>query len=368
MNCVQRSIHCMYNQAALPQVADSTSSSPLNTLSPMEMLDLELLHHWSSHTCYTLSQEPSSQTCWRVTIPRIGFSFDFVLHGLFAISALHLARCTPDRRQFYTEKSRWYWESGLGGASEALANPGPGSSDALYAFAVASCFYALAKGPKPGDLLVCTNEGVADWLILFRGVRSLVELSDMRVLEGPLAPLSTCALLQVHRFSNDHSPQGECMLVEELKLFVDEICADDPNFPTYSAAVEGLSHCFNVVHLEEKSGRGVQAANVQAFIWLYRISDDFVLCLQQRLPMALVIYAHFVVLAKRMDWTWIMEGWIDHLVSEIYDSLSQEWRVWLQRPLDQIGGFLSWDQQEGELVTPSNDTRPLSYIFTIDIV
>lgn len=272
-----------------------------------------------------------------MNIPQLGFTFDFVLQGLLALSALHLARFDTSRREYYSAKSEWYWEMALRGAAATLADARLDSSNALYAFAATSCFYTLAQGPKPGDLLVFANAGTADWLVLFRGVRSLVEMSESRVLEGPLAPLSSHALRQLERHKDNATAENRSTPLSELQKHIDENSKDEPNFRTYKQAVDSLAFCFSVVSAEEKLGRGMLAANFQAFLWLYRVSDDFVLCLQQQHATAMVIYAHFVVLIKRLDWSWIIENWPNHLMSQVYESVDQSWRAWLRWPMEQVG-------------------------------
>ncbi|KAB2569192.1 hypothetical protein DBV05_g12134, partial [Lasiodiplodia theobromae] len=373
--------------------------SPGPPASNLDIPTLSLLHHWTLHTFATLSQDPDTQSCWRTNIPRIGFSFDFVLQGLLALSALHLAHLHPERHAQHAATSAWYWENALRGASAALASPQPpaqpqpqphddggggggggsnaddGSADrtcALYAFAVTSCFYTLARGPqRVGDMLVCvvasndddaggggaTGGGAADWLILFRGVRSLVELAKEQVLDGPLAPLASLARRQLERSSklgvtaatagrkgegDEGGKQEEgagSAALRELRRCIDADEREEPNVRTYREMVDSLAFCFRVVEAEERrgAGAGALAANFQAFFWLYRISDDFVLCLQQRLPMAMVIYAHFVVLIKSMDWTWVIGSWPSHLMGQIYESLDEGWRGRLRWPMEQVG-------------------------------
>lgn len=200
----------------------------------------------------------------------------------------------------------------------------------------------------------------ADWLTLYHGVRSLIELSSDRVLDGPLAPLSSHARRQLRRnrrskpgggggggITTAAAEEGEgergkegggsggSAALRELRLHMDD---DEPNLGTYEKAVDSLDFAWEVVEAEERrGGGGALAASFQAFFWLYRVSDDFVLCLQQRQPMALVIYAHFVVLLKTMDWTWIIGCWPSHLMAQIYGSLDESWRVRVRWPMEQVG-------------------------------
>ncbi|GME29237.1 Rta1 domain protein [Neofusicoccum parvum] len=292
-----------------------------------------------------------------------------------ALSALHLAHLHHDDRHYSATSAR-HWDAALRGASAELASPSahPDSIYALYAFAVTSCFYTLARGPQQaGDLLVCVvDDGAAggrttaDWLVLYHGVRSLIDLSSDRVLDGPLAPLSSHARRQLRRNRRSkpgggggggggittasaeegegergkegggRSSSGSSAALRKLRLQMDRD-DDEPNLGTYEKAVDSLEFAWEVVEAEERrGGGGALAASFQAFFWLYRVSDDFVLCLQQRQPMALVIYAHFVVLIKTMDWTWIIGNWPSHLIAQIYGSLDESWRVRVRWPMEQV--------------------------------
>lgn len=214
--------------------------------------------------------------------------------------------------------------------------------------------------------MCCIGEdgaAAADWLILFRGVRSLVEMAKEQVLDGPLAPLSTLARRQLARCSRSRRRElqaqkqqrgqggegegeeeeggggaGSAALRELLHAIDDAGDDEEPNGRTYAAAADSLAFCFEVVELEGKrGGDGVLAAGFQAFFWLYRVEDDFVLCLQQQRPIALVIYAHFVVLLKTMDWSWIIGDWPNHLMAQIYEAVDESWRVRLRWPIEQVG-------------------------------
>ena len=83
--------------------------------------------------------------------------------------------------------------------------------------------------------------------------------------------------------------------------------------------------------------RQTQPCPQLVFVWLYRLSDEFVLCLQQRKPIALVILAHIVVLLNDLSSFWWIGGWIDHIMSEVYAALTEEYRTWMRWPIEEIG-------------------------------
>ncbi|KAF2756022.1 hypothetical protein EJ05DRAFT_487834 [Pseudovirgaria hyperparasitica] len=58
------------------------------------MLDLELLHHWTTHTYATMVAVPQDAFYLAVEVPRGGMQYSYMLHGILAISALEKAYLT----------------------------------------------------------------------------------------------------------------------------------------------------------------------------------------------------------------------------------------------------------------------------------
>lgn len=67
------------------------------------------------------------------------------------------------------------------------------------------------------------------------------------------------------------------------------------------------------------------------------MDDQFIEMLNQRSPLALVVFAHFAVLLKYLGSCWWMQGWPTHLLQEIWEHLDQEHRVWIRWPIEEIG-------------------------------
>lgn len=65
------------------------------------IVELELLHHFTFHTYSTLTRETAVQEFWRTTAVQVGLKCDYIMQALLAVSALHLAYQTPDKRDLY---------------------------------------------------------------------------------------------------------------------------------------------------------------------------------------------------------------------------------------------------------------------------
>ncbi|OJD31437.1 c6 transcription protein [Diplodia corticola] len=75
----------------IDQLAVATSSIPLEPDLELNMTDLELLHHFTVTTAYTLGATVELQTWWRIEVPHLAFSYPFVMRALLALSGVHVA-------------------------------------------------------------------------------------------------------------------------------------------------------------------------------------------------------------------------------------------------------------------------------------
>jgi hypothetical protein len=70
-------------------------------------------------------------------------------------------------------------------------------------------------------------------------------------------------------------------------------------------------------------------------MWPGSVSQDFVELIYERDPRALVLLAHHFVLLKRNDYVWYLRGLGTGLLENIWEALGEEWRPWIQWPIEQ---------------------------------
>ncbi|KKY18873.1 putative c6 transcription factor [Diplodia seriata] len=83
-----------YNNRLLPDNMASTSDNMPGLDEPdleLNMADLELLHHFTVTTAYTLGATAELQTWWRIEVPHLAISHPFVMRALLSLSGIHLA-------------------------------------------------------------------------------------------------------------------------------------------------------------------------------------------------------------------------------------------------------------------------------------
>ncbi|OCL06575.1 hypothetical protein AOQ84DRAFT_343111 [Glonium stellatum] len=300
-----------------------------NALS-LNLVHLELLHNFTTSTSFTLSQNPLLRTLWRINVPQIGLSYTFVMHGILSLSALHLAHFRSDRRSFYLSCAQAEHETALRAASSILPNITEDNCSALYVFAAITCVFAWASPRKPGDFLLITNDGIAEWLILFRGTRSIIDLSPEMLFNGPLGPMFRSGARAIH--GHNYAINGDDHLAE-LRHFIEATKPDQAAMCIYNKCIEELAKSFAAVY-----GRDVslfESGNV--FVWLYQVESEYLMLLSKRTPEALAIFAYFCVLIKQLEFNWWIEGMSSRLISNIFYLLDEDHRLWIRWPMEEVG-------------------------------
>ena len=231
-------------------------------------------------------------------------------------------------------KAESHWEVALKLASPLLSRVDETNSAALYLFATLTCVHTFAFGPRPGELLLFNVDGPSEWLTFFRGIRSIEEacgLSTAR--DGELRLLFSLSRTDLKGASADDLEAALQEALEDVNLVITENI--DEGTQEYLILVEAfqlLRGCYVSVF-----NQLAQASAHTIFSWLHHVSDDYLSLVQKKHPVALVIFAYFVVLIKRMEAAWMIKGWPNHLISGIHACMPATKRFWLRWPMARIG-------------------------------
>ncbi|OLN96228.1 Sterol regulatory element-binding protein ECM22-like protein 1 [Colletotrichum chlorophyti] len=297
--------------------------------------DLELLHHYMCHTAITLGEA----RVWREHVPRLGFHHHYVLHMVLAISAQHLARLRPSKAAHYEALADRHSTSALPAVTNFISQLNNDNCQALYHTTVLVCLSTFAKKPSPGHLLVIAENGEVPWWGLMRGVRIVVKRMGIQAIIAGWAddgvsfeqtwthcpPLPAPIQKMVHwekRF-------------DELSDLV--ATTSEPERAMYTASLESLKDCFKMTYgTEAEPEPHIQGKFEVVMRWLYNMSDEFVLRLERRQPLALILLGHFSVLIQTLEHFWFMQGWSKHLANGMFRTLDPQHAHWLQWPTEQI--------------------------------
>ncbi|KFY76288.1 hypothetical protein V499_04014 [Pseudogymnoascus sp. VKM F-103] len=347
-NCLKRSVQCEYPtlpptssdkillSASDEQVANSPESAYGDSQLSLDLVNMELLHHYTTSTYHTLRRDPVQRTLWQMTVCEIGFSNEFVLRGILAIAALHLASLRPSRKDFYISRGIMHHELGLRRATSLLPYMDKENCTPLCIFAALAGIFAMARPRTQEDFLLVNDKGLANWMVLMRGMSSIIGSATPTLFSGPLGPM----------FQNGHRrfllrspepPMDSSVHGEEVKLLQQRIlssCVDPRLIEAYIGALTELHMSLNVLYTYAET---YEASD--AFIWVFRTPEAYFVLLKNQDPGALCIFAFFCVLLHQLGAHWWAKGWSTHLMDQIYRLLDDEHRYWVQWPIKQIEGM-----------------------------
>lgn len=106
------------------------------------MLDMELLHNFSTSTYATLSDDPLIRDLWRVRVVKLCFTCDYAMLALLSVSALHLAQFSPGRSDLLHERAIECHNKASSIATQHMSRLDEGSnSQCLFAFSIFTIYF-----------------------------------------------------------------------------------------------------------------------------------------------------------------------------------------------------------------------------------
>jgi hypothetical protein len=103
------------------------------------------MHHYTLYTSKTLARRPHMQETWQVVIPEIAYSYEFLMHGILGLSALHLAYLKPKRYDNYLAGAGFHMSLGLRLYRKVLLSPSSDNCYALFSFSSLIMLYIYAS-------------------------------------------------------------------------------------------------------------------------------------------------------------------------------------------------------------------------------
>ncbi len=295
------------------------------------LLDLELLHQFTTVTCFSLSNIPSKQNIWQVDVPREAMSHQFLLHALLAIAAVHLMYLSPTERHLYEKAASNHRNLALSMSIPALNKVTPDNCHALFALSCVISVLAFAFPHREQLSLPSTPvDDILSVFVLIRGVQTVLQSAQEWITKGPLRALIG------YDWNPTASPLPKDMTIAFEKLFEkNERDTPDPTIrANYNSTIQGLKKAFEI-HTVVGGEPGL------IFTWLVIVQASYIAQLEKKDPIALAILAHYAVIIHSSDSQWWIEGRGAQLFEAIYRILPPEWlpAVELPRKIVTIG----WD-------------------------
>ncbi|KAI0852782.1 hypothetical protein F5Y00DRAFT_226086 [Daldinia vernicosa] len=333
--------------STLPPTPSVESSTPLpfyrnpeplpltNSNKSNRMMELKLLHHYTTITCQTLAiSSPVSEKIWRDTVPNLAFTgAEFLADALLAVSALHLRSHAPQDQELI-RASHSYMASTL---SEYSARLGKGinesNAEALFLTAALIAFQSTASRiftrDDSGDLKD-RSDGYSlplSWFHSFQGIKAVVASSWQWLRHsGIVIPIiESQPALNLDLSGQNANFFGHLLAgVEEEVTSLDDPTIQELTRQAYQHAVAVLDWAHKIPHTGAP------------LVFLATVSRRFVELLESRRPRALAILASYFGLLKSLDSVWWLKGLARREVMGIvslFDPDDEEWWPRLQWPV-----------------------------------
>lgn len=223
------------------------------------------------------------------------------MHSLLSIAALHITYLCPSNGHAHLCDAAHYYSKALAGFREGINFIGLHNSNALFATATLTFFYAFMTFGKLYDGYGDdTNTGThtsrilgAEWIPLVRSIESILHPVYHHVRAGPLSSL--LGLGNWEELDPDAQPgHGDVSL-----LRLREIWISDESAKVYDETLKLLRRT-SVWMMQFQNTQGDQVPEwgyhrdwSGPFIWLFLIPDKYFVLQQQRRPPALILFAYF---------------------------------------------------------------------------
>lgn len=283
-----------------------------------------------------MSDVAELQQIWKSAVPREGIAHGFLRDIILSLAAAHLACICPSEQVLHLRRASTLRNKALQSAVPSLAAITPANCDALFAFAgiVALSVFAFPASsdthsvPSPVD-------DILDVFSLVRGVGSLVRNGNALawINHGDLQPL----IEPRGRWPVAWQPE-DIFLPDNVNVRLDDLEAlhgtaycNDEERQFYAKAIKALRSVFERF-INNPDGRS------SLFVWGAIVPDEYLVALKARKPLALIILAHYGVLAHQAKAWWWCGNKGAHLVEAISQQLPREWQTAIQWPMEATQG------------------------------
>jgi hypothetical protein len=322
-------------------VAVSPDSDPLYILDPsahqrdgrlvsdLHLHDLELMHHYSTVSYNTISEKESFAAPFQTVVPKIALSHPFLMHGLLALSALHLIQLNKgsDRCKTYVELATSHQTLALALFRKELNNINPSNCQAMFAFSSIATILAFAFAQSTGVQSLAPIDEMLQISNLCRGIFEILQTAREWIKNSWVADLLAFTRRSELR-SIPEAVRGNLSLVSKLNADMERTGFSVDEKAACEDAISELSVSFEQIY----SGFD----GITVFRWPIMVKPLYISLLRDRRPMALVVLAHYCILLHTLDDRWWLKGWTHQLLHSIYNLLDSSWRESIRWPIEAI--------------------------------
>lgn len=291
------------------------------------------MRHYSTDTAQAnLRVRAEVQALWRDYIPAQAMKHDFLMHGLLALAALHLAYCKPDAKVRYLRLCDKHQAVAVKRFRAILSSDlDPEMADVLFALASIMTSLSLGRSCVHNEVGMIDMDAMTEQFFLTRGIRDIIMALYTHITEGPMA----------HIFM--HTPWIDDPSIELPPVVVNYFESIRVMLRDYGLDPEAQEHCENALSELEKIYRNIKhfavAENIdvaQVMRWLVAVDTGYCRLVQVKIQPALVILAFFAAAFTAARLSWNNRNFPEYILRGIALELDDGMQHWLEWPRKQL--------------------------------
>lgn len=302
---------------------DAISDSP-----SLDMKQIELVLQWINHTHKLFARNEATRPIWEMIILQEALHAPLLMHGILAISALHLSHLREDGRHVqWLDVAIAHKNTALSMFSEQLSNISQQNAKVMMIFAGLAFAFSLASA-----LNMNTSEDgpglttLTDVFVLARGIQTVVNAGMDFLRQSNLAPLFEIGTPDVT------IPTHVTEAINDLdQLNTRYHLQNSPKKESYARAIKNLQE-LAVFSFAEPTSMTMAAG------WAIRAPADFLDDLKEQKPFALVILGHYCVFLHMARENWCIGSWGRKVLAEIPQLLDPDWQPYIGWAVEQVLG------------------------------
>ncbi|PYH64084.1 uncharacterized protein BO88DRAFT_351833 [Aspergillus vadensis CBS 113365] len=296
----------------------------------LNITDLELMMQWCNSTHKSVSRGEHTDHIWRFRASEEAITHPFLMHGLLALSSLHIARTRHDTQQrpIYLSTAVAHQAQALALFRERLSDINSANARAMFAFASVVVYYTfgLPHAPESSDPWANVDD-LLQIFTLARGVQQILKQATSVIKNDEWS-----IIFKVEDLNEDYLRDAQSSL--ERLYEVNNACgAQDDTHDTaaYENALDRLAEML----AEARTGMPSVSTSSR---WAIRQLPEFMELLRERKPLALVILAYHCVVFHNLRDAWYMGDRGSRVARALWELLDDEWRPLIESHMLEIFG------------------------------
>ncbi|KAH9210971.1 hypothetical protein DL95DRAFT_525985 [Leptodontidium sp. 2 PMI_412] len=304
----------------------ASSPDPIPSPPNINLEHLELMHHYAVSTSQTFHNFGDGR--WDVLIPAQAQSYEFLMHALLGVSALHISHLKgrdgkDSSTMQYLLRAHTHHTKALTLFRSTITDitPTNGTATAFFSHLLLIFSCGTLQPPKPGQGEDHAQDPIYSVVTIIRYFRSYWKLfadADNWAAAAGTSPYGSSPPSTNTRFPSTINALNDLLQFNAMY----------PHSDTHKAIYHDT-----IIQLRLSLNCG---SALPRNLWPLSISDEYISLLERKEPMALVIVAYGTNLTVE-QMRWFVDEWVAHITRGIAGLVGEEWRECMRWPLLQCG-------------------------------